>query len=614
MGGEPSLPPPPDGRVWTLPEPLAALTLPFDWDSVASMIASLRYYAFEHGAIPVWNFTFCGGRPELAVPFSWAWTWPSLLAYALPPNQAILAAWALLTAVGALATRALLLRWTGDSAAAALGALLYAGSGYFGAHFNVGHASFAFFHLVPLSMALFEAGLARRLRGEPAVRTVHGSMLGAFLFATAGLPHALLHFYPAFAALVILRAGSGARAIGFARAVRAVTPLLVAHALGLGLAAYKLWPALRWQLDRPRSGVFTESHGLFEVLANTLRFVPGGGRLALQPWLEMRAWEQHAFVGPGAWALAALALGMSAGRARSRPQAGIAAYATVLVASGLALALGNGHPASPAQAFGSLPLLDGVRGFGRYQVLTVFGLSILAAQGFASLRALAAGRPRLRLLAPALALASAGPVAAQAASFVWNLPATRNRAILAYYGSPPRPDPPQLLGMDAVPMARAGHQTSLLERGFWIANCYENLTLPGGALALPVGARLPLTDPPPVRLRSLGARRLELDLREGGSGWVDIELRVPEGFETNAPASRRGGWRASVRRADLSGDTLAIAAAYRGPREGALASAATAAAALALGLRFSRRSGAPIDASGQPLHDGSRRRRGGAAG
>jgi hypothetical protein len=593
MPGEPALPPPPDGRVWTLGEPLSELSLPFDWDSVASMIGSLRVYALEHGSIPVWNFTFCGGRPELAVPFSWAWTWPSLFAYLLPPNPAILAVWALLTAAGALATRALLLRWTGDSGAAALGALLYAGSGYFGAHFNVGHASFAFLHLVPVAMALFEAGLARRLRGEPARRAVFGCGLGAFLFATAGLPHALLHFYPAFAALVVLRAVSAARAQGLARAARALRPLLVAHALGLGLAAYKLWPALRWQLDRPRPRAFSEAHGLLEVLADTLRFVPAGGSLALQPWLELRAWEQHAFVGPGAWALAALALGLAAGRARPGPQAGVAAWAAALVATGVALALGNGHPASPARVFGALPLLDGVRAFGRYQVLTILGLATLAAQGFAALRALTASRPALRWLPAALFVATAGPVAAQAAGFVWNLSATRNEAILAWYGSPPRPDPPQLMGIARVPMARAGHQTALLERGYWIANCYENLTLPGGALALPEGARVPLTDPAPTRLSSLGRDRLELELPRGGGGFVEIELRVPEGFETSAPAIRRGGPRIRVRRGDVAGDTLAIAAAYRGPREGALASAAAAIAALGLGLRFAGRSGAP---------------------
>ena len=82
------------------------------------MIASLRVHLFEHQTIPVWNFMFCGGRPELAVPFSWAYTWPSLFGYALAPMHAIIAAWIALSLVGLLAAKSLFEGWSGSRSAA----------------------------------------------------------------------------------------------------------------------------------------------------------------------------------------------------------------------------------------------------------------------------------------------------------------------------------------------------------------------------------------------------------------------------------------------------------------------------------------------------------------
>ena len=92
-------------RPWEAEQSLSSLTFWADWDPVTSMILSLRIHLFEYGTIPSWNFMFCGGRPELSVPYSWAYTWPSLFAYALPPNHAIIAVWVAMTGVGLFATR-----------------------------------------------------------------------------------------------------------------------------------------------------------------------------------------------------------------------------------------------------------------------------------------------------------------------------------------------------------------------------------------------------------------------------------------------------------------------------------------------------------------------------
>ncbi len=176
-------------RPWTAEESLCGQTLFADWDGVASMIFSLRTYLFEHGTVPIWNFMLCGGQPELSVPFSWAYAWPSLIGYALPPIHAILAVWFVMSLAGFLAMRALLMRWSGVARGATAGACVYVLSGYFASHFNAGHVTFAFFHFVPILMLLFEVGFARMLAG--------GKVLGpseGFWASGAGLAVSVVFF------------------------------------------------------------------------------------------------------------------------------------------------------------------------------------------------------------------------------------------------------------------------------------------------------------------------------------------------------------------------------------------------------------------------------------
>jgi hypothetical protein len=56
-----------ESRPWELEEPLTEVAFWVDWDSTTSMILSLRQHLFEHGTVPIWNFTRCGGQPELSV-------------------------------------------------------------------------------------------------------------------------------------------------------------------------------------------------------------------------------------------------------------------------------------------------------------------------------------------------------------------------------------------------------------------------------------------------------------------------------------------------------------------------------------------------------------------
>ncbi len=576
-------------RAWSSPEPINDLTLFADWDGVVSMIFALREYAFVHGTVPTWNFMLCGGQPELAVPFSWAFTWPSLFAYALPPVHAILAVWIVLTVVGFVATRALLLRWTDSAPGSAVGACLYVLSGYFASHFNAGHVTFAFYHLVPPLMLAFEVAHARLLRGEAAATPLLLATLTAFLFFTAGIPHALLHFFPALLLLGVFRIAARARDAGLGRSLRAAALAFGAQLLGLWLAAYKLWPAIRWQLAVPRSGVRLESYTAWEVIQNTLIFVPDHFTPGQQPWHNFPSWAYGAYVGPAAWALALFALFATVWQHRTRggaatPALSTTAFGLALVAVGINLSLGNDHPLSVAYLFRHLPILEGIRVFARYEVLVVFGLSVLVAVAFRAVTDLAGDRLGARVIRAGLALAVAAPVAAQSAFLIWNVGALPQWEIAASYEAADRPDPPELIGVMTPGNRGASHQTSLLARGYWIANCRSDLSLPL-APAVAHGSVLPLSSPPPVAIAALTRDTLTLRYAPPPRGPVRLNLRVLDTFRVDPPVRRGPGDAVYFRGGDLRDGAITLRASYPGPAEGALASLLGAAASVAFHAR-----------------------------
>lgn len=523
-------------RPWQAEESLSELTLHLDWDNVTSMILSLRVYLFEHGTIPTWNFMFCGGRPELAVPFSWAYTWPSAFGYLLPPNHALLALWLLLTGVGFFATRALLVRWSGSAWGATLGACTFALCGCFAMRFNAGHVSFAFFHLVPLMLYVFETGFDAAREGRPLIRSSLGALLVSFLFMTAALPHGLIHFYPAFLALVVYRllgSGRGSR--------RAALAPLTAHGLGIWLAAYKLWPVIQWQLQHPREGVELESYGLLEVIGNTLELVPDP--LALVDARPYPLWEYSAFVGPLPWLLALVAVGFAL-RGRRSPM-GATGFGVVLVWLGLALSLGNDTPLAPGYFFEPLPMLGGVRAFPRYQILIVLGLAVLLAQAWP----LVAGTLRETWSRPVLALLVLGilaPLVYQDALVLGSMRAKPISEIQAAYG--PAPEVPSLLWTREPFLRSVKHKTAALDAGYWIGNCVSDLSLPHALEPREPGTVVPLSSPPPTSVASLGTDRIALDYSpDSADATAELALRVLDGFElrgseliTHDPAPLRG--------------------------------------------------------------------------
>ena len=288
---------------------LELINLTGDWDYYASMATSLRVYLFEHGAIPLWNFHFCGGRPELANPQSWGYVWPSLFAYLFPGNLAQFMLWIALTLVGFFSMKSFLFALGSGKYGSWAGALLYVFNGYFASHFNIGHVTFAFFHLVPL-LLLQALNLWRESVPEKVLSKGLWLTLSTFLFFTAAIPHGLFYFYPVVplfvAILFIIESKDRGRKI----AKKRLFTLLVYHVLGIGLSSYRLWPILSWQMNFPRQDVRIEGLTIYDIITNSLRYFndynnPLIKQFENQVWL---IWEYNAFVGPIPWLLLLMTL------------------------------------------------------------------------------------------------------------------------------------------------------------------------------------------------------------------------------------------------------------------------------------------------------------------
>lgn len=579
-------------RAWTADAPLSELTLMSDWGSVSGMIESLRLNLFEYHTIPLWNFTMCMGRPELATPFSWAYTPTSLVAYLLPGNLAILAVWVALTALGIGVTRSLLLRYTGSGSGATVGACLFAFNAFFVVRFMVGHVTFAFLHLVPLLLLCFETSYAKALAGERLLGWSLLSALSAFLFFSAGLPHGVYYFYPALPLLVLLRVAHTSRIRS--GAVRACAVPLGSHVIGLWLALYKLWPAISWQLDFPREiGSALEDHSALTVLWKAISLSPAAFETGIVFGPPHASWIH---LGPVAIGLAAVGLwaGLRAGRGPSDRRL-ITTFASLLVIVGFAMSLGNSDPWAPATWLRALPFFSAVRMLVGYQVLVALGLSVLAAQGLASCAARREAAGGSRALVGLLALLAVGPVVAQAGALVWRVSAVPNSWVRAQYEEPLHREPPAPLAIRRyAPGSKKAigvfsHQTTALREGAWIANCVANLSLPGKIRRVPPGLRIPLSEPPPIAVERLTRDRITLLYPPAEQGRIILNLGALRSFEFDAPITEWQGPKAVFRRRDLRNERLTMRAVYPGPVLGASLSLAGAVVGAAFFAWLARR-------------------------
>ncbi|MDP3939703.1 MAG: hypothetical protein Q8R92_16425 [Deltaproteobacteria bacterium] len=324
-----------------------------------------------------------------------------------------------------------------------------------------------------------------------------------------------------------------------------------------------------------------------------MRLIPDNfGPYTTEPWEVYAAAGYNAFVGPVPWllALGALVLLRSHGagpKGAPRPGATVG-YASLLVLAGVTLALGNNHPWGPGSLFPHVPVVNGVRAFDRYHVLTLFGLAILSACAVAWTRQ---GTARLRKpFGALLAMLACGPILVQAALMVWNIEALPRSQGLAIYPPLPRPDPPELVWVKSglIIFTKPEDRALLLRQGYWIANCLEDIVIQNALENGPAGMRRSITTPPPERLVAMTGDSLVLAYPPAGPA-ATVRLNLPHlpAFRYNAPI-RAGAAQGDVEfnRADLPGGMLAIEAHYPGPREGAWATAAGIAATLIFFLRM----------------------------
>lgn len=449
------------------------VSLPSDWDYFVSHASSLRSHLYDRGEIPLWNTDFCGGTPELGNPLSWAFGWPSLFVYALPPVPALLALWACLTALGAACLHAWLRRNGVSRLSSATGAAIYAFGGYFAGRFNQGLTTFAFLHIVPALILSADAALDAAQSGRPGAARAPWVLfaLTTFLFFSGALPSALIFGYPAFLLFLLVR--------GLSRATRRRTLASLAglHAAGIAAAAYKLGPVLWWQSRHPRQGVIAERIPLTAVLSGLVdRPQPFHPVTRLFPGQSWGGWEYHSYVGYAALLLALA--GLAAALGRGDPRRVLRRFALASTATGTLLALGNAHPFSPSRLFHLLPFLNGVRVFARYEFLVVLGVAILAALGLEALRLFlerrrfAYARGVERLAAAAVLL----PILAQTARLVRDIPVIEDSELRSFYALQKDDLRPKSAWQKLdTSTAFLSHQDFLLRHHAAVVNCYDPL-------------------------------------------------------------------------------------------------------------------------------------------
>jgi hypothetical protein len=508
--------------VWDLPAGLTESAWFRDWDYYISSFTSVQKYWSDWQTWPLWNFHFCGGRPELANPQNWTLTWLHPFIYLMQPVHLIVLLWCLLTLTGMAATAWLVRRETGSLLAAGLAGSVYSLSGYFGAHFNQGVFTFAFFHLVPVMMAL----LIRRFE-RPTLQNSIGLFAVSLMFFTAALPHGLFYFYPALLLMAAVLFAGEVRA-SFGGALRRLTVAVYPHVFAAGVALYKLIPVAAWQQMHPRVGVHDESLYPTQMFANLLRIDSDYDNMMAQAfdgqfWF---LWEYNAYIGlmPVAAALFALLYFRRDLQTLRR-----FAYPGLLILCGVLLAGGNEHWSAPGYWFRHLPLVNGIRVFGRFQVLIIFGIALLSGFGFRGMIDLAARQVKLRSgIIALIAGLTLVPLLLQNALHVKTVRGVTFASLDGLYQPPADTAAsklPLLVAMQGN-FVKTGitHHDYLIRRGGIVANCYDPLTLERPPVPFTEMERwVALSAPPPAGVK-LSPLAMALSYQDAGVGPVTLYL------------------------------------------------------------------------------------------
>ncbi len=480
----------------------------------------LQKYLFDHGTVPFWNLYLCGGQFELQNPQSYAFTWPSLFYYLMPPAAAIMVIWALLTAVGTWSTAKLLemagarpwIAWTCATA--------FTFSGYFGAHFNQGHATFCFFHLVPLLCWVMTKEWQQQMSTGRSRLVNPWLVIVVFLLFSAPAIQTLVYALPAVLILAAVLIWPQSRAPGAVRASASFAGgLFVSGILGVLTASYKFMPVLFQSLSRQRQGMFEERYRPALMLKTLLTFVSEPGRM----WQDYRFperifgwWEYAAFISPVLLVLALAALYVVVkGRSRGLIQRRFMITGLVLMTTGFLLTLGNGFWLDVIRAMKVDGLferfLHSFRIFPRFQVLFLFGATICCAL-FMEIFA-----PRRAAFRAAMIVLIAGPSLAQAAVMVHGIYAIPDRAMIARlkleasFSDMARQESLFLSNRVLIMPGIISAQDLMIRRGAIIDGCYEQFFPVRPQFQRQTSDILrPATTPPLVRLENVTSTSFQL--------------------------------------------------------------------------------------------------------
>ncbi|NDE15917.1 hypothetical protein EBZ80_13395 [bacterium] len=427
-------------NIWTTAESWDNLTWLWDWDHMISPGRVLQKYLYEHHTIPFWNLYLCGGQFELQNPQSFTFTWPSILQYLMRPAAAIMCLWLLMTIAGTWATARLLLFAGTRNWIAWTCAVAFTFSGYFGAHFNQGHATFSFFHLIPLlCLALVHEWRHQYVSGRSRM-VGPWLVLCVFLLFSAPSIQALVYAFPAFLVLMTaLFIPSSDKVSRLRDHAGFVTGVVTSCVLGVFMAGYKFMPVVFQALSRRRDDIFIESYGPSLLFRTMFTFVSRPATMWSHYKFEGRVfawWEYAAFISPLVVLLALVAF-FFAWQAKdfySSLRRRILLAGVVLLVMGCVLTLGNGfwlemtHDGQSAGPLGKL--LQSVRVFPRFQFLSLFGATLCAG---ISLECLAHRMPaigeilKIPLARSIIMILLAGPSLVQSALMVYEIEAVPDR-------------------------------------------------------------------------------------------------------------------------------------------------------------------------------------------
>ena len=355
----------------------------YDWGKELFDAAVAREACVAFREPPVWNRYCGGGNLSLGNPETFVASPLFLLVVLLGPAAGLKASIVLHALLGATGMARLLARRGLNGLTAAFGATCWALTGHLAIHLAVGHVQWQALFLLPWVIAPWlatDGGGHAAAAAALALMVLDGGVHGALIAGTA---------------LLLLAAAAAARAGRFRPLALGVATVGVA----MLLCGVRLIPAQELLAVEPHR-VATHAGFSPRLLLQAL-FVSTDGPAAFSPDVDTGEgggyWEYGSYVGVLLLPLLFADAMLSGRRERAAP--------FLLGAIGIVLALELPAPLSPWKLLHRVPPFTAERRPGRFVVLLVLAIVVLASHGLARLRE---RRPRLALLLALAALLDLG--------------------------------------------------------------------------------------------------------------------------------------------------------------------------------------------------------------